>query len=96
MVKALFKKLEVIIELEKNFLIEAIDFWWKTRRYNADSHTDEDIEKMQYTLLRENHTIEKGISMRTPRRGFGQKKVEHLLAGLTSMQTNTFLTMQIS
>lgn len=82
MVKALLKRLKARLELEKRFLDEAIDFWWKTRRYNADSHTDKDIEKMQYTLLRENHTIEKGMSMRNPRIGFGQKKVELLLGRL--------------
>lgn len=34
---------------------------------------------MQYTLLRENHVIEKGMSMRNPRKGFGQQKVLILL-----------------
>lgn len=33
---------------------------------------------MQYTLLRENHTIEKGLSMRNPRKGFGKKSVKSI------------------
>ena len=37
---------------------------------------------MQYTLLRENHTIEKGLSMRSPKKGFGQEKVKRLLERL--------------
>ena len=37
---------------------------------------------MQYTLLRENHIIEKGMSMRNTRRGFGQAKVTVLIARL--------------
>ena len=68
--------------LEKAFLREIVKFWILLRKYNASSHTDDDIEKMQYTLLRENHTIEKGMSMRNPKRGFGQQKVMHLLERL--------------
>lgn len=37
---------------------------------------------MQYTILRENHVIEKGMSMRNPRKGFGQEKVKRLLERL--------------
>lgn len=50
--------------------------------YNASISTDNDIEKMQYTLLRENHTIEKGLSLKNPRKGFGQLKVLKLLKRL--------------
>ncbi len=70
------------IFLEKNYIQEAINFWRLTSKYNASHHTDEDIEKMQYTLLRENHIIEKGMSMRNPRKGFGQEKVYALLERL--------------
>lgn len=65
--------------MEWLFFTEAIYFWVKTVKYNASNHTDKDIEKMQYTLLRENHTIEKGMSMRAPKKGFGQAKVLALL-----------------
>ena len=37
---------------------------------------------MQYAILRENHIIEKGMSMQNPRRGFGQAKVSKLLEHL--------------
>lgn len=67
------------VSLEKGFILEAINFWRLTSKYNASHHTDEDREKMQYTLLRENHVIEKGMSMRNPRKGFGQEKVNSLL-----------------
>lgn len=53
-----------------------------TIKYNASIRTDNDIEKMQYTLLRENHTIEKGLSLKNPRKGFGQQKVLKLLRRL--------------
>ncbi len=65
--------------LERSFILEAINFWKLTSKYNASHHTDSDREKMQYTLLRENHVIEKGMSMRNPRKGFGQEKVNALL-----------------
>lgn len=68
--------------LERIYLYENINFWNLTSKYNASQHTDDDVEKMQYTLLRENHVIEKGMSMRNPRKGFGQKKVDALLVRL--------------
>ncbi len=34
---------------------------------------------MQYTILRLNHTLEKGMSMRNPRKGFGQQKAVRLI-----------------
>lgn len=70
------------LRLELKFIREAVRFWRLTRKYNASSHTDDDIEKMKYTLLRENHTIEKGLSMRCPKEGFGQAKVMNLLKRL--------------
>ena len=68
--------------LEERYIKEAIHFWKVTSKYNASHHTDDDMIKMQYTLLRENHVIEKGMSMRNPRKGFGQQKVEALLTRL--------------
>ena len=73
--------------LEQVFIKEAIRFWRLTSRYNASHHTDEDMEKMQYAILRENHVIEKGMSMRNPRKGFGQEKVKNLLEHLERYET---------
>jgi nitroreductase len=50
--------------------------------HNASVDTDNEILKMQYTIIRENHVIEKGMSMRNPRVGFGQEKVFNLLKRL--------------
>lgn len=72
------------LRLEKRFLSETLHYWMKLRKYNASSHTLKDMEKMQYTLLRLNHTVEKGLSMRNPRIGFGQQKVSVLLDRLLS------------
>lgn len=70
------------IDLEQIFIKESIRFWRLTSRYNASHHTDDDIEKMQYVILRENHVIEKGMSMRNPKKGYGQEKVRKLLEHL--------------
>ena len=67
------------LRIEKNYLFESINFWLKLRKYNASNHTSSDIEKMQYTILRLNHTLEKGMSMRNPRKGFGQQKAVRLI-----------------
>ena len=54
----------------------------KTLKYNASLSTMKDKEKAQYTLLRRTHIIEKGMSLRNPRVGFGQKKVSCLIDDL--------------
>ncbi len=64
------------------FLIEMLTYWRKLCRYNASRHTEGDMQKMQYTLLRRNHIIEKGMSMRKPKHGFGQAKVLELIESL--------------
>ena len=70
-------------ELECQYLHEMCFFWRLTRQYNATNGTDEDMQKMQFSILRENHVIEKGMSMQNPRKGFGQEKVAHLLGRLS-------------
>lgn len=80
--KNLFNTYRKQINLYRAFINEMIHFWRLTTKYNASNHTDQDIQKMQYTLLRENHTLEKGMSMRNPRKGFGQEKVTNLIVRL--------------
>lgn len=67
------------LPLSMQFLMEVLSYWRRLCRYNASVNTDKDMQKMQYTLLRENHIIEKGMSMRVTRKGFGQKKVTALI-----------------
>ena len=62
------------LRVEKNLLKESISFWLKLRKYNASSHTEKDLEKTKYVLSRLVHTIEKGMSMRTPRKGLVSRK----------------------
>ncbi len=61
---------------------ECILFMCRLLKYNASLGTEKDIQKMQYTLLRETHVIEKGLSMRNTKKDFGRKKVCMLLSGL--------------
>lgn len=70
------------LPLSMQFLVEVLVYWRRLCRFNASIGTDRDMGKMQYTLLRENHIIEKGMSMRNTRRGFGQAKVSALIARL--------------
>lgn len=67
------------IIVRRGFAREAEDFYKRLCRFNASIDTDEDMEKMQYTLLRESHVLEKGLSMKSPRLGFGQSKARGLL-----------------
>ena len=64
------------------FLAEVSDFLMRLNKYNASVDTDADRVKMEYTLLRETHVIEKGMSLRSPKIGFGKQKVEALLGRL--------------
>lgn len=74
------------LTIHKTFIVDTLSFWWCQVKYNASSRTEADREKMEYVLLRETHTIEKGLSLREPRRGFGQQKVKDLLRHLTDYQ----------
>ena len=63
-------------------LKEVLHYLWHILRHNASVDTDGDRAKMQYTMLRENHVIVKGLSMRTPRRAFGKEKILNLIGRL--------------
>lgn len=82
------------------FYKEAKRFFVLLIRHNASVSTTQNIKKMQYALLRENHTIEKGMSMKSPRKGFGQEKALKLLQGLQLYQqkygNNDFLDYPIA
>ncbi|MBQ1841901.1 MAG: nitroreductase [Bacteroidales bacterium] len=52
------------------------------KRYNASLNNEKDRVKQRYLLLRETHTIEKGMSLRNPRKGFGKGKAMHLIEGV--------------
>ena len=81
------RRVKAKLRLTVTFMVEAYHFFKVTMKYNASVNTDNDIEKMQYTMLRENHTIEKGLSMRNPKKGFGQQKVMNLLNRLDKYMT---------
>lgn len=51
-------------------------------KHNASIGTDSNINKMQYTLLRENHVLEKGMSIRDSRKNFGEIKALNLIMRL--------------
>jgi hypothetical protein len=70
------------LPLTVQFLIEMMSYWKRLCVYNASIATNHDKVKMEYTLLRENHIIEKGMSMRDTRHGFGKEKVTALIQRL--------------
>lgn len=78
----IYNSIKERLPLRIQFLIEVMSYWRRLCRYNANMHTDRDLRKMQYTLLRENHIIEKGMSMQLSRHGFGQTKVAALIERL--------------
>lgn len=65
--------------LKMKILREGLYFIRFQQKHNASIFTDKCKAKMQYTILRENHTIEKALSLPNPRNGFGQQKVMHLI-----------------
>ena len=78
-IRRIIDAIKARMPLQIQFLFEVNSYWRRLCKYNASIRTDKDIRKMQYTLLRENHVIEKGMSMRNTKRGFGQSKVLNLL-----------------
>jgi nitroreductase len=75
----MIRKFKQYILLIYGFFIEAKTFYFLLIKHNASIGTNNNKNKMQYVLLRENHVIEKGMSMKNPRKGFGQEKVLNLL-----------------
>jgi len=53
-------------------------------RFNASIATKSDISKFQYAILRETHIIEKALSLRDIKRGFGREKIMRLLSDISS------------
>ena len=98
----IYHKILSRLPLSMQFLIEVLSYWRRLCHYNASMNTNSDRSKMQYTLLRENHIIEKGMSMRQTRRGFGQQKVIALIERLRryhqlyGAEDPTFLTYPLS
>lgn len=82
MIVSKLKQLKQQLRLYVHFTREAIRFWRLTVRYNASMNTDADRQKMEYTILRLVHTVEKGMSMRNPRKGFGQAKIATIMERL--------------
>lgn len=74
------------LTIHKTFVVDSIRFWWSQVRFNASCSTESDREKWEYVLLRKTHTIEKGLSLKYPRVGFGQEKVKALLVELSRYQ----------
>lgn len=70
------------MEERRKIFSDVIAFLRKIYRYNASLKTEKDREKSEYTLLRRTHIIEKGMSFRNPKHGFGQTKVESLIDDL--------------
>lgn len=85
---AYLKKIRRSLLVRMHIIKECYNFYKLTIKFNASIKTDRDIEKMRYTLLRQVHTIEKGMSLRNPRLGFGQNKVCTLLEQLIKYVEN--------
>lgn len=84
--RRIFHSLKARMPLPIQFLLEVLGYWRRLCKYNASRNTDRDMQKMQYTLLRENHIIEKGMSIRQTHHAFGQAKVAALIKRLRKYQ----------
>ena len=74
-----YGKIKNALRIRLSFLREARSFLRLNRRYNASCASEKDPVKMRYLIQREAHTLEKGLSLRTPRKGFGGEKAVHLM-----------------
>lgn len=101
-IRGVKNKIKEMLPKQLLLLAEVLVYWRRLCRFNASFGTDDDIRKMQYTLLRENHVIEKGLSMKSTRKGFGQQKVCNLIdrlfkyASLYGHQEPSFLLYPLS
>ncbi len=65
-----------------SFALDCFFHWRILCKHSASIRTEKCREKMEYVLLRRNHIIEKGLSIRCPKNGFGKEKVKSLLLDL--------------
>lgn len=79
---SLFRRIWTPVEVRLQLRREGLVFLRRLLRYNASVRTGKDIAKMQYTLLRTAHTLEKGLSVPSPRKSFGMEKAQGLISGL--------------
>jgi len=77
--KNTLRSFRIQIGVHYRIFLEALVFFRKQIRHNASINTQKSESKMYYTLLRENHVIEKGLSLKNPRNGFGKEKVFNLI-----------------
>ena len=72
------------VKLDLHFYKEAAAFAGFQCKYNASAATSRDMAKLQYAILRINHTLETGLSLPSPRKGFGHDKAIAILSQLES------------
>ena len=70
------------LKLDWHFYKESVSYARFQCKYNASASTSKDIAKLQYAILRINHTLEKGLSLPSPRKGFGHDKAVGILKQL--------------
>ena len=58
------------------FGCDLLDFFKRLCKFNASIDTEQNQQKFEYTLLRQCHVIEKGLSMRFPHKFFGINNAE--------------------
>lgn len=76
--RTIIRKALNLVELRLGFALEACAFRRKLNRYNASWRTRSSREKMAFSIARQAHTLEKGMSLRNTRPGFGAAKAAHL------------------
>ncbi|MCR5519413.1 MAG: nitroreductase [Bacteroidales bacterium] len=66
-------------QARRKMLADSWQMFRENLKYNASIRSSKDPDKLCYMILREAHTLEKGMSLREPRQGFGKQKAEHLM-----------------
>lgn len=79
-----FRKAQTAIGLFENYIDDLVRYFSWSHTGREDSYT----AQSSYALLKQYHGIEKGLSLNTPRPGFGQKKVQALLSKIDAYEKN--------
>lgn len=75
------KKIKIIIDRARMFF-EFYHDYKDYKRWNYNNSKVKSLSAMESKILRQTHIIEKGLSLSTPRRGFGGPKIEELFTML--------------
>lgn len=76
------KRIAIFAQVCRDYLSDAMRYY----KWSHNGRRDKEIKQREFALLKAYHSIEKGLSLSTPRPGFGEEKIKSFLSDIKSLQ----------